>query len=104
MLTTRILSRRLVNQQQQAWKTIAVSQCYRYLTTANTQQQQTPSTGEQPKPEQYGVFRSPAASLGVNDPPVVDHNNWLKRKQQKLRDFVDYEKAFAAHASERRHL
>jgi ATPase complex subunit ATP10 len=95
MLRTGILTRRLVN--QQTFKTIATSQS-RYLTT------ETQPQTDQPKHEQYGTFRSPASSLGVNDPPVVDHNNWLKRKQQKLRDFVDYEKAFAAHASERRHL
>lgn len=96
MLQSRILSRRLIN--QNTLKTFTAVQG-RFLSTAPTTEQ-----NEQPKPEQYGVFRSPADSLGVRDPPVVDHNNWLKRKQQKLRDFVDYEKAFAAHAAERRHL
>jgi ATPase complex subunit ATP10 len=86
----------LVN--QQTIKAIAV-QHGRFLSTAPKEEKK-----EQPPPPQYGTFRTPAASLGVLDPPVVDHNNWIKRKQQKLRDFVDYEKAFAAHAAERRHL
>ncbi|KAI8054962.1 ATPase assembly factor ATP10 [Gilbertella persicaria] len=72
---------------------------YRFLTTEAPEQQQ-----EQQKPERYGAFRSAPSSLGVRDPPVVDHNNWIQRNKQKLRDFVDYEKAFAAHAAERRHL
>lgn len=97
MLSTRILSRRLVN--AHTIKTIATSQS-RYLTTPAA----TKPTEEQPKPEKYGVFRSPPTSLGVQDPPVVDYNNWIQRKKQKLRDFVDYEKAFAAHAAERRYL
>ncbi|GAA5802254.1 ATPase assembly factor ATP10 [Helicostylum pulchrum] len=95
MLTTRILTQRLV--QQHTVKAFASKA--RYLTT-NTKETE-PAQG--PPPE-YGKFRAPATSFGVLDPPVVDHNNWLKRKQQKLKDFVDYEKAFAAHASERRHL
>lgn len=94
MLRTRILSQRLVN--QHSLKAIGV-QPIRFLTTAPTDEKAGP-------PPQYGTFRTPAAALGVLDPPVVDHNNWIKRKQQKLRDFVDYEKAFAAHAAERRHL
>lgn len=99
MLTTRLLSGRLLN--RQSLKIVVINQT-RYLTSSAPSTPE--STPQQAKPEQYGTFRSPADSLGVRDPPVVDHNNWIKRKQQKLRDFVDYEKAFAAHASERRHL
>lgn len=97
MLPTRFLSRRLVN--TQTIKSIATSQS-RYLTTPTADK----SKEEQPKPEKYGIFRSAPVALGVQDPPVVDHNNWVQRKKQKLRDFVDYEKAFAAHAAERRYL
>ncbi|KAI9357810.1 hypothetical protein BD770DRAFT_388368 [Pilaira anomala] len=93
MLTTRILSQRLV--QQNVVKSIAIRA--RYLSTKETEPAQGP-------PPEYGTFRKAATSFGVLDPPVVDRNNWLQRKQQKLKDFVDYEKAFAAHASERRHL
>lgn len=94
--TSRFLSARVLN--RQSLKIVALNQT-RHLSSA-------PPTADPQlaKPEQYGTFRSPAEVLGVRDPPVVDHNNWLKRKQQKLRDFVDYEKAFAAHAAERRHL
>ncbi|KAI8647947.1 ATP10 protein-domain-containing protein [Parasitella parasitica] len=74
----------------------AISSQKRYLAT----EQKPPPLPQQSTPEKYGQFRSPPTSLGVNDPPVVDHNNWLQRNKQKLRDFVDYEKAFAAHAAE----
>lgn len=84
----------------------SVSLANRQLIRAITVQQR--CLGTEPKqqqaPEKYGKFRSPPTSLGVKEPPVVDHNNWLQRKKQKLRDFVDYEKAFAAHAAERRYL
>ncbi|KAI8328243.1 ATP10 protein-domain-containing protein [Chlamydoabsidia padenii] len=55
-------------------------------------------------PPLLGQFREAPSILGARDPPVVDKNSWLQRKKQKLRDFTDYEKAFAAHAAERRHL
>lgn len=42
--------------------------------------------------------------LGAREPPMVDKTGWLQRKKQKLRDLTDYDKAFAAHAAERRHL
>ncbi|ORX56849.1 hypothetical protein DM01DRAFT_1334406 [Hesseltinella vesiculosa] len=51
-----------------------------------------------------GKFRDTPAILGLREPPVVDKQTWLQRKKQKLQDFTDYEKAFAAHAAERRHL
>lgn len=92
--TNRLLASNLAAINRQSIRAIAVQQ--RCLSTDQTQQQ--------PAPEKYGKFRSPPTSLGVNEPPVVDHNNWLQRKKQKLRDFVDYEKAFAAHAAERRYL
>ncbi|KAI8359127.1 ATPase assembly factor ATP10, partial [Choanephora cucurbitarum] len=75
-----------------------LTQHFRLLTTA------TPDQPQETKPEKYGTFRSAPTIVGVRDPPVVDHNTWLQRNKQKLRDFVDYEKAFAAHAAERRHL
>lgn len=95
--TNRLLASNLAILNRQSIRTIAVQQ--RCLST-----DQKPAPQEQPAPEKYGKFRSPPTSLGVNEPPVVDHNNWLQRKKQKLRDFVDYEKAFAAHAAERRYL
>ncbi|KAI9303173.1 ATPase assembly factor ATP10 [Cunninghamella echinulata] len=51
-----------------------------------------------------GKFREAPDVIGLKEPPVVDKNSWLQRKKQKLRDFTDYEKAFAAHAAERKHL
>ncbi|KAF7722331.1 Mitochondrial ATPase complex subunit atp10 [Apophysomyces ossiformis] len=54
-----------------------------------------------PKPKWQ---REPPEVLGIRDPPIVDKSGWLQRKKQKLRDMTDYEKAFAAHAAERRHL
>ncbi|SAM05493.1 hypothetical protein [Absidia glauca] len=55
-------------------------------------------------PPLLGKFREAPTIVGARDPPVVDKHTWLQRKKQKLRDFTDYEKAFAAHAAERRHL
>lgn len=95
-----MLARRLVNNnliRKQVVKNLTI-QSLRPLTT-NVEK-----TPQAPPPEKYGTFRDPPTSLGVKDPPVVDHNNWLQRKKQKLRDFTDYEKAFAAHAAERRYL
>ncbi|CDS04784.1 hypothetical protein LRAMOSA07314 [Lichtheimia ramosa] len=48
--------------------------------------------------------RQPPTVLGVREAPIVDRAGWFERKKQKLRDLTDYEKAFAAHAAERRHL
>ncbi|ORY93375.1 ATPase assembly factor ATP10 [Syncephalastrum racemosum] len=48
--------------------------------------------------------RQPPTALGAREPPMVDKTGWLQRKKQKLRDLTDYDKAFAAHAAERRHL
>ncbi|KAG0169262.1 Mitochondrial ATPase complex subunit atp10 [Apophysomyces sp. BC1034] len=48
--------------------------------------------------------REPPSVLGVRDPPVVAKDSWLQQKKQKFKDMTDYEKAFAAHAAERRHL
>ncbi|KAI9496036.1 ATPase assembly factor ATP10 [Zychaea mexicana] len=57
------------------------------------------------KPEASPVdFRQPPAVLGLREAPNVDRHGWIDRKKQKLRDLVNYEKAFAAHAAERRHL
>ncbi|KAF1806262.1 ATP10 protein-domain-containing protein [Mucor lusitanicus] len=94
--TNRLLASNLAILNRQSIRAIAIQQ--RCLSTDQKPAQ------EQPAPEKYGKFRSPPTSLGVSEPPVVDHNNWLQRKKQKLRDFVDYEKAFAAHAAERRYL
>jgi ATPase complex subunit ATP10 len=95
--TNRLLSLNLSLINKQTLRAIAIQK--RCLTTDQKEPQP-----QQPAPEKYGNFRSPPTSLGVNEPPVVDYNNWLQRKKQKLRDFVDYEKAFAAHAAERRYL
>lgn len=57
-----------------------------------------------PIPPSMGKFREAPDVIGLKEPPVVDKNSWLQRKKQKLRDFTDYEKAFAAHAAERKHL
>lgn len=48
--------------------------------------------------------RQPPTVLGVREAPIIDRSGWFERKKQKLRDLTDYEKAFAAHAAERRHL
>jgi ATPase complex subunit ATP10 len=91
MLTTRVTQRLFKRQ------TIGVFSQVRYLATA-------PPPEAPAKPQKYGVFRQAPLAIGARDPPVVDHQNWFQRKKQKLRDFTDYEKAFAAHAAERRHL
>ncbi|KAI8069411.1 ATPase assembly factor ATP10 [Gongronella butleri] len=57
-----------------------------------------------PQAPQRGTFRPTPSILGLREPPVVDKQSWLQRKKQKIKDFTDYEKAFAAHAAERRHL
>ncbi|CAO3700116.1 unnamed protein product [Rhizopus stolonifer] len=54
--------------------------------------------------KKYGAFRAAPQGLGLLEPPEVDRSKWLQRKQQKLRDLGNYEKAFAAHAAERQHL
>ncbi|KAI8879447.1 hypothetical protein K501DRAFT_226590 [Backusella circina FSU 941] len=87
MLTTRVTQRLLKRQ------TIGAISQTRFLAT------EAPT-----KPEKYGTFRQAPSGIGAREPPVVDHQNWFQRKKQKLRDFTDYEKAFAAHAAERRHL
>ncbi|KAI9318000.1 ATPase assembly factor ATP10 [Dichotomocladium elegans] len=51
----------------------------------------------------YTTRQAPTV-LGVREAPVVDRSGWFERRKQKLRDLTDYEKAFAAHAAERRHL
>ncbi|KAL0075108.1 subunit ATP10 of the mitochondrial F1F0 ATP synthase [Phycomyces blakesleeanus] len=56
------------------------------------------------KAEQPKFFRQPPSVVGALDAPTVDRNGWLDRKKQKLRDITNYDKAFAAHAAERRHL
>ncbi|KAI7905517.1 ATP10 protein-domain-containing protein [Cokeromyces recurvatus] len=96
MLKTRFIIKRLINKNQ-ITRNFGIVQC-RLMAT------KTPSTKDQPEFEQYGTFCNPPEALGMRDPPVVDHNNWIQRKKQKLRDFVDYEKAFAAHAAERKYL
>ncbi|KAI9486010.1 MAG: ATP10 protein-domain-containing protein [Benjaminiella poitrasii] len=96
MLRTRFIVKRLI-EKNQITRNFAVSQ-YRLFAT------ESPSSKDQPKFEKYGAFRNPPEVLGMKDPPVVDHYNWVQRKKQKLRDFVDYEKAFAAHAAERKYL
>lgn len=96
MLTRRFLSKSLIN--NQVWKTLSV-QPTRFLTTQAPEQATPEKT-----PEKYGAFRNPPTSLGVKDPPVVDHNTWLQRKKQNFKDLTNYEKAFAAHAEERRYL
>ncbi|CAO3636253.1 unnamed protein product [Cunninghamella blakesleeana] len=62
------------------------------------------TTATTPTPPSMGKFREAPDIIGLREPPVVDKNSWLQRKKQKLRDFTDYEKAFAAHAAERKHL
>ncbi|KAI8142118.1 ATPase assembly factor ATP10 [Fennellomyces sp. T-0311] len=49
-------------------------------------------------------FRAAPTVLGLRQAPIVDRHGWLDRKKQKLRDLTDYDKAFAAHAAERKHL
>ncbi|KAI9028863.1 ATP10 protein-domain-containing protein [Phycomyces nitens] len=60
---------------------------------------ETDQNADQPK-----FFRQPPSVVGALDAPMVDRNGWLDRKKQKLRDITNYDKAFAAHAAERRHL
>ncbi|KAI8979941.1 hypothetical protein BDB01DRAFT_249035 [Pilobolus umbonatus] len=59
---------------------------------------------EIPKPEKYGVFREPPSALGLAELPELDKNTWMERKKQKLKDLANFDKAFAAHAAERRYL
>ncbi|KAI8388501.1 ATPase assembly factor ATP10 [Radiomyces spectabilis] len=54
--------------------------------------------------DEWKPLRDPPTVLGLRDPPVADRSSWLQRKTQKIKNFTDYEKAFAAHAAERRHL
>ncbi|KAI8976997.1 ATP10 protein-domain-containing protein [Mycotypha africana] len=64
----------------------------------------TTASAEAAIPPKYGKFRQPPASLGSTEPPVIDQNTWFQRKKQALKDFTDFDKAFAAHAAERRYL
>ncbi|KAI7865875.1 ATP10 protein-domain-containing protein [Spinellus fusiger] len=57
-----------------------------------------------PPKQEPGFFRQPPPVIGALDPPTVDRGTWLQKGKQKLRDMTDYDKAFLAHANQRRHL
>lgn len=63
----------------------------------------TTETTEEKEQEQK-PFREPPVVLGLREPPIVDKSGWLERKSRKLKDLTDYDKAFAAHAANRRYL
>ncbi|CAO3599996.1 unnamed protein product [Absidia cylindrospora] len=92
--------RRLIGETQSHILRAQTTSAFRLYSTPSD-----PSPSEKPEETPlFAKFRDAPSILGARDPPVADKNTWLQRKKQKLRDFTDYEKAFAAHAAERRHL
>ncbi|KAI7858660.1 ATPase assembly factor ATP10 [Circinella umbellata] len=100
-----MLSRIYVQQQKQQLRTIRcgirtpiIQHAYKQMYTTN---QQPPKIKEE---EPSKELRTAPKVLGLRQTPVVNRDGWLERKKNKLRDLTDYDKAFQAHAAERRHL
>lgn len=89
--STKIISRNVLSTTTQ----------YRLLTTATPKKE---SNEDLPKPELYGHFREPPTVLGVIELPEVNNNDWIQKSKQRVKDMVNYEKVFAAHAAERKYL
>ena len=85
-------------------KTPVIQHVYKQMYTTNQQQQQPKIKQEEEKEEPSKEMRTAPKVLGLRQTPVVDRHGWLERKKNKLRDLTDYDKAFQAHAAERRHL
>ena len=76
-----------------------IQHVYKQMYTTNQQQ---PKLKQEEEPSKE--TRTAPKVLGLRQAPVVDRHGWLERKKNKLRDLTDYDKAFQAHAAERRHL